>query len=76
MYGEIGSIHEDYNRVAATVTAVSIWINRNKKDKVISAIGTHMIKLDFLIYDCVKLPVGIRSCTLISRCSDQRGTTS
>jgi hypothetical protein len=35
-----------------------------------------MIKLDFLIYDCVKLPVGIRSCTLISRCSDQRGTTS
>jgi hypothetical protein len=38
MYGEIGSIHEDYNRVAATVTAVSIWINRNKKDKVISAI--------------------------------------
>jgi hypothetical protein len=35
---EIGSIHEDYNRVAATVTAVSIWINRNKKDKVISAI--------------------------------------
>jgi hypothetical protein len=32
---EIGSIHEDYNRVAATVTAVSIWINRNKKDKAI-----------------------------------------
>jgi hypothetical protein len=24
-----------------------------------------MIKLDFLIYDCVKLPVGIRSCLLV-----------
>jgi hypothetical protein len=36
---------EVYTRLqpAATVTAVSIWINRNKKDKVISAIGTHMI---------------------------------
>jgi hypothetical protein len=37
MYGEGGNMHEDYDGVAATATAVSIWINRNKNDKVISA---------------------------------------
>jgi hypothetical protein len=37
MYEEGGSILEDYDRVAASVTAVSIWINRNKNDNVILA---------------------------------------
>jgi hypothetical protein len=37
MYEEGGSILEDYDRVADSVTAVSIWTNRNKNDNVISA---------------------------------------
>jgi hypothetical protein len=32
MYGN-WSIHEDYNRVAATVTAVSIWINKTRRTR-------------------------------------------
>jgi hypothetical protein len=49
MYGEV----EVYTKTTTSSChcAVSIWINRNKKDKVISAIRTHMIKLDFLIYE-------------------------
>jgi hypothetical protein len=61
MYGEGGSIREDYERVAATVTAVSIWINRNKNDKVISGMrNSQKARLGYL-------PGGIRSCTLVSR---------
>jgi hypothetical protein len=37
MYEEGGVVLENYNRVAATVTAVSVWVNRNKNNHVISA---------------------------------------
>jgi hypothetical protein len=37
MYGEGGVVLEEYNGVAATVTGVSVWVNRNKNNHVISA---------------------------------------
>jgi hypothetical protein len=65
---EIGSIHEDYNRVAATVTAVS-RSTETRRTRSFRQSGTHMIAR--LPYLRLRVPVGIRSCTLISRCSDQ-----
>jgi hypothetical protein len=38
VYGDGGVALEGYNRVAATVTAVSVWINKNSIDNVISAL--------------------------------------
>ena len=37
MYGDGGVVLEGYDRVAAGVTAVSTWINKNSNDNVISA---------------------------------------
>jgi hypothetical protein len=48
MYGEGGVVLEAYNRVAATVTAVSVWVNRNKNNHVISARATHIKRLALL----------------------------